>query len=230
MNQNFVRCKICGQKFKQIINAHLKKHKISLDKYKNIYGKNSTLCVSRLKQISTLKGKKRPDHSKKMSGKNNPMFGKKRTDKEKILISKNRKGKGVGIAGKYKRTVIIKNKIRTGLIKYYDSLPKKDLSLFKKYWNEVWRETRKWINMLYENWNGRCYYTNQKLITDINKSKTKLYHSIDHKNSIIYGFKNNINPVKIGGIKNLCICSRSINSIKKGKTEKEFKLYLKRRE
>jgi len=32
MNQNFVRCKICGQKFKQIINAHLKKHKISLVK------------------------------------------------------------------------------------------------------------------------------------------------------------------------------------------------------
>jgi hypothetical protein len=191
---------------------------MSLDEYKLIYGKESIISEFRFKQLNTMQGRKRPDHSENMVGKNNPMFGKKRSLKEKELISKNRKNKGLGISGKYQRTYEIRTKIRNSLIKYFESLPKKDKTEFKKYWNSVWRETRKWISVLFEQWDGKCYYTEIELITDTNKFKDKNYRTVDHKISIIFGFKNNISPNTIGGIDNLCICSRSFNCAKRGKT------------
>ena len=55
-----------------------------------------------------------------------------------------------------------------------------------------------------------------------------VYYTMDHKISLFYGFNYNIEPSIIGGIDNLCICSRYINSVKGLKTEKEFNNNLKK--
>jgi hypothetical protein len=89
-------------------------------------------------------------------------------------------------------------------------------------------ETRKWKKTLYENWDGLDYYTRKKLVThkewiekfpDISPSNNIDQPSIDHKLSIVYGYKNGIDPVVIGSIDNLCVCSRETNVKKNYKTE-----------
>ena len=55
--------------------------------------------------------------------------------------------------------------------------------------------------------------TKYSLFDDI-KFNDKSYRTIDHKISIYDGFRNNIDPKIIGSKENLCITSRSNNSIK----------------
>lgn len=86
----------------------------------------------------------------------------------------------------------------------------------------AWGETNKWKKQLFENWNGLCAYTHKRLLTEVSDFNNPLYATIDHKTSVFFGFKENIDPFKIGHIDNLCICSRSINSIKNVKTDKQF--------
>lgn len=102
---------------------------------------------------------------------------------------------------------------------------------FQLYCLEVNRVTKKVKKQLFSEWNGLCYYTNQKLITkdeyikqNPNKhpNTNRLSPSIDHKISKMYGFLNEIDPKIIGGLDNLCICARYINSIKNKLTNFEF--------
>lgn len=78
----------------------------------------------------------------------------------------------------------------------------------------VWKETRKHIKTLFENWNGLDFYTGEKLLTDPKFGNYPQYRTIDHKISISYGFYNQINPEIIGNLINLCICSRLTNTKK----------------
>lgn len=103
---------------------------------------------------------------------------------------------------------------------------------YKRYWLDVMQESRKYYVELFKSWDGKDYYTGEELINnenfkeinpDLKMNKNKLQPTIDHKISIIYGFRNNISIKEIGNKNNLCICSRSINSIKNYMTEKEFK-------
>lgn len=48
------------------------------------------------------------------------------------------------------------------------------------------------------------------------------YPSVDHKISVMYGFINNKTVEEIGGINNLCITKRYINSMKFTLNEREF--------
>jgi len=102
-----------------------------------------------------------------------------------------------------------------------------DKNDLKKYWTKVWEETRKYIKKLFEKWDGNDYYTGEKLLTDISKSSDRMYRTIDHKISIKYGFKNDIDPKEIGQLENLCICSRSTNSKKHDLSENDFYRILK---
>jgi hypothetical protein len=117
-NIDYVICKACGKKRKFLNREHFKICIISYDEYVEKYGKECMLCEKTRNKIG-FKGKKRPDHSKRMSGSGNPMSGKKRTDEEKELMSKNRKGKGIGVAGKYERTKEIRERISNGVAKAY---------------------------------------------------------------------------------------------------------------
>jgi hypothetical protein len=46
---------------------------------------------------------------------------------------------------------------------------------------------------------------------------TKNYPTIDHKVSVLYGFKNGIEPEEISKLDNLCITKRILNIIKGSK-------------
>ena len=102
-------------------------------------------------------------------------------------------------------------------------LPEAALSKRSSYRLAVMRETKKWVEKLFDTWDGRCYYTGELLVPteEWNKqnkghpSGNKLQPTVDHKISVNFGLTHNIDPKIIGNINNLCICSRSINSIKK---------------
>jgi hypothetical protein len=101
-------------------------------------------------------------------------------------------------------------------------LPKEKRSEYANYKLMVQQETRKWAKELVEGWMlffGTCYYTGEDLLLDQGRGKQP---SIDHKISMIYGYRNNISPEKIGHSNNLCVCSFSINAIKNFRTEEEF--------
>ena len=113
----------------------------------------------------------------------------------------------------YKKQIMIKNG-------YW--MDERDRSNFDNYKLKVYIETRKWYKNLMDGWMlffGTCYYTGDALYTDRGRGAQP---SIDHKISIIYGFKNNIPPEVIGGPKNLCVCSCSFNAKKNWMTEEEL--------
>jgi hypothetical protein len=59
-----------------------------------------------------------------------------------------------------------------------------------------------------------CYTPYTKKVTRRLQSSDGCYPTIDHKNSVFYGFMNNIPPEDISDISNLCITKRFINSSK----------------
>ena len=94
---------------------------------------------------------------------------------------------------------------------------------YRKYRNHVRRVTKINKVKLFENWNGVDYYDNEYIKENINLNWfDRLYPSVDHKNSVIYGYLNNIPPEILGNIDNLCITKRCINSSKNKKIENEF--------
>lgn len=110
--KEFVICKVkgCGRQLKIINNDHLRTHNITLDEYKEMFGTKDLVSEKTSNGLAVMRGKKRPEHSKRMSGKNNPMYGG-HSKETKEKISRNRKDKGIGVSGKYKRTNEIRNKI-----------------------------------------------------------------------------------------------------------------------
>lgn len=113
--------------------------------------------------------------------------------------------------------------------------PIKDYTAFTYYRRLVENETYKHKKELYKKWDGKDYYDGEMLIT--NNEYKKMYPkmdlsnnvkqpTVDHKLSVYYCFKNNISVEDCGGINNLCICSRSNNSIKHSKIEDEFKTFI----
>jgi hypothetical protein len=119
-------------------------------------------------------------------------------------------------------------KARKTICEKYGFRTEEEFNEFEKYRKEVRRVTI--INKQNIIKNSRCYYSN--LIMDYNEKirNNKFQATIDHKISIIYGFRNNIDPKIIGGLDNLCYCCRFVNSIKNFRCESEFKVckkYLK---
>lgn len=83
--------------------------------------------------------------------------------------------------------------------------------------------TNKYKKTLFESWNGFDYYDNQYIKENFILKYTNInYPTIDHKISIIDGYKLSIEPEEIGGIDNLCYTKRTINSSKNYMSEIEF--------
>ena len=75
--------------------------------------------------------------------------------------------------------------------------------------------TRKNKKELQDKWDGRDYYDNEYIKDNFQLDPNdKNYPTIDHKISIYNGFKNSIDCEIIGGLDNLCITKRTINSTK----------------
>lgn len=98
-------------------------------------------------------------------------------------------------------------------------IPEEQRQKYYNYCLKVLKETRKYSKLLFNNWNGLCYYTCFKLN---NIQMHSLQVTIDHKTSKYYGYINDISPIEIGRMDNLCLCSRYINLYKNKKTEQEF--------
>jgi len=96
---------------------------------------------------------------------------------------------------------------------------------YYNYYLSVYGETLKNKKELLSNWNGYDYYSTEYILENFKlDSNDKKYPTIDHKNSIRYGFDNNISTVEISRIENLCITTRSNNSSKNKKIESEFNI------
>jgi hypothetical protein len=96
-------------------------------------------------------------------------------------------------------------------------------------WNLYKREVRKLTNRvkvkLYQNWDGFDYYDNELIKGYLSYNNThRFYPTIDHKISVYFGFINNIDPIEVGSLENLCITKRFINSMKGRLIEDNFKI------
>jgi len=94
-----------------------------------------------------------------------------------------------------------------------------------RYWLNVRHVVRKNSNKkkLIEEWNGFDYYDGEYIKENFDVKHTDYdFPTIDHKISIIYGFKNNIPPEEIGDLSNLCMTKKGINSSKSFLTEENY--------
>jgi hypothetical protein len=93
--------------------------------------------------------------------------------------------------------------------------PDCELSKFKLYRKKVTSFTNKNKKVLFNTWDGKDFYDGEFIIDNLKLDKyNRLYPTIDHKVSVLYGFTNNITPEEISKIDNLCITKRSNNSKK----------------
>lgn len=109
-------------------------------------------------------------------------------------------------------------KLQRGLI-----LPEYLLSDWEIYRKLVRKITNRNRKKLIEDWNGLDYYDGENIKENFDMKHTDYgYPTVDHKISIIYGFKNGISPEEIGDISNLCITKKGINSSKSFLTEEDY--------
>ena len=113
--------------------------------------------------------------------------------------------------GNLEKTQYWKDKSKKTRIKNGWWLPDSEKDAFVLYRQQVTNETNKHKKKLYKKWDGYCFYTG-KFIFDNKNSCDK--PSIDHKESVFWGFTNNTSPKYISRYDNLCICSHSVNSSK----------------
>lgn len=101
--------------------------------------------------------------------------------------------------------------------------PEEKLSEYKKYKKKVQNMTHKNKVLLFKAWDGYDYYDGE-YIGDNFKYKwyEPCYPNVDHKYSIMNGFKCGINPEIISNIDNLCITKRSNNMKKSSKNHDNF--------
>jgi|GEM_PF-2235016 len=102
-----VTCPVCKRRMNCITAGHFRKH-----------GYPTAQVFKRTFSLDTLKAPSLcQDHSQYMR-KNSPTKGKTRTLSERRRMRQNRRGKGVGVCGKYERTPEIRARISAGVTKY----------------------------------------------------------------------------------------------------------------
>jgi hypothetical protein len=120
------------------------------------------------------------------------------------------------------------NRLSAPLIRYFKNNPCfvsfEELDDFMKYKSKVRSLTNYNKRLLLKEWNGMDYYDNEYIKDYFNlDSRDKKYPTIDHKTSVVYGFKNGFSSDYIGSIDNICFTKRRLNSNKHMSTEIEFK-------
>lgn len=117
-------------------------------------------------------------------------------------------------------------RIKNGL-----QIPDDEVSEYRKYRLKVNRILQRNKKIIIDNWNGIDYYDGEYIRDNFNLDpKDRLYPHFDHKISVAYGFKNNIDFNIIGSINNICITKQYLNGLKKEMNEEEFKKFLNKNE
>ena len=118
-----VECPVCKERFNCITAGHFRKH-----------GYSTAQDFKRVFSLDTLKAPSiSAAHSARMAA-SNPMSGKRRSPAERIRMSHARKGKGVGVAGKYERTPEIRAAISRGVTRFQLDNPHHAVKHFKGQW------------------------------------------------------------------------------------------------
>lgn len=116
----------------------------------------------------------------------------------------------------------IKKQIKEKNIKSGRWIDDEELTPFLSYKRKCRTLTDKNKKILFDNWDGYDFYDNEFIRPYLSLHfLDKKYPTIDHKISIYYGFKNNIEPEIISSIENLVITKRTINSSKRMKIKYE---------
>lgn len=99
-----------------------------------------------------------------------------------------------------------------------------ELNLWEIYRRNARNKTKALKEKILKKWNGYDFYDKEYIKDNFNLNcNDNRYPNIDHKISIFYGFKNDINVDEIASINNLCITKRLHNIKKNIKTDKEYK-------
>jgi hypothetical protein len=108
-------------------------------------------------------------------------------------------------------------------------IPDELVSEWYLYKRDVVKFTKRSKRELLKNWDGYDYYDNEFIKDYLSLNHTNnLYPTIDHKNSVFWGFVNCIPAEEIGSYDNLCFTKRTINSRKGRLIEKEFNKIFKK--
>lgn len=125
-------CPACGTLMNAITTQHIRTHGFTGAKdFKEKFN------LSQLRAESI-----RSEHRDKMTGPGNPLFGVGHTPATKEKVRQNRRGKGVGVAGKYVRTQEVRKKISSGLARFYETNPDKLLAVKKRLSHKGFRVNR----------------------------------------------------------------------------------------
>lgn len=170
------------------------------------------------------------DHKKKIG---NSIRGLKRSDESKINYSLSKMGdknpaKRADVRDKIRNSIInlykehpdLKDRISVSLLNYFENNPNyvnsEELSEYKIYRKAVDNLTKRNKKQLFDNWLGYDYYDGEFILNNIDLNyNDENYPTIDHKISILEGFKLKYLPEFISNINNLCITKRYLNT-KKG--------------
>jgi hypothetical protein len=222
-----VKCDICKYEkelgyYKYVKNTKLNteeyccSRKCAVDKMMNTF-KNNYGCVS----------SQHPDIKTKQEKTNIERYGNKSCQSNEIIKLKSYDTmiERYGVKYSYQNDTILskfmskidetikktnKTKVLRGIMVDYENY-----STYQEYRKLVSIETRKHKKKLYTEWNGLDYYDYDDIKENLClESKDRLFPTIDHKISVLYGFKNEIDPIVIGSIENLCITKRTNNSKK----------------
>ena len=164
-----------------------------------------------------------------------------RSDESKIRYSKSKMGdknpcKRQDVKDKIRKSIInlykanpgIKNRISKSVSKFFlespDFVSLDELESYEKFRKLVNNLTKRVKKELLENWNGLDYYDNIEIKDNFRLHyNNENYPTIDHKISILEGYKKGYQPEEISSIDNLCLTKRKLNTQKGFKSEQAFK-------
>ncbi len=111
-----------------------------------------------------------------------------------------------------------KTRIKNGI-----QIPDELVSDYRRYRLSVNRITYRLRRQILDNWDGYDYYDGEFISNNFKLCKDdREYPQFDHKISVFYGFYNNLDPIFVGGINNVCITKQWINGLKGEKCAIDF--------
>lgn len=109
-------------------------------------------------------------------------------------------------------------------------IPDEQVGEYRKYRLIVNRSLQRNKKIILKNWDGLDYYDGELIKDNFDlEPSDRLYPHFDHKLSVAYGFKNNIDPEIIADLNNICITKQWINGLKKEMNHDEFLIFFNKK-